>query len=214
MIYKQLVWFNFNFQQELVLKEMEEPLDYQDPIKYNPVSDFDRFSVNQKMDQIVFKEKGKDQFLVYDLLSKRLIKQIKIPGAKIPFNLDWGQKMLQRMNARLKGMTQKGDFPEFFPVLSWFYVSSDDRIIVFKYNGLNPDEYPSTNIIALNFNGKTMPTNFLDGHKNRIRARLSDGRILVSRKDDADEPYSFCALEEKDLERFIKSHPIVRDVFE
>ena len=208
---EQFVWFNETFEKEQILFRRDSKHDLSNIVeKYNPVQDYDFFVVNRNKDLIFFKEKDSKDIMVFDIPSLKRINKLEISVKARPFNIEWGEKNIASMNSR--GFTKvSADFPEYFPLIRWFSVSNDDRLIIHVWNALNPDEINEKDVQAYDFKGNRVGTKFFDLHPGRIQCQMKEGQFIVSRKDSEDAPYSLCVVEEINLEAFIKSHPIVRE---
>lgn len=179
----------------------------------NPAEDYTALRSEPQGRYVYVKPAGLAAIFVFDSSDGKLVRKIKVPGPPLPFDREWGERYLAFQNNLGQGKIQfKPHFPDYFPVISQFYISVDPYLIVDKWSppsqtdvfGESPRPIPSL-VYQLNGEPVESPVSRIKGG-NRIVGMDESWFYVIFTTED--EMYSIDRVARNDLATFLENHPL------
>jgi len=201
-----LLWFNDDFSEQKALLNWEvEPMVQSDGVRwFNPVSDISRLVVTSDMKNAFLTVPGESRIQIWDPRSLERVGEIKINEPRIPFNREWGQMRFDWFVKRVKNKNYKPHFPEWFPVINHFCLTFDDRILVHTWSADSGPKMVKQKTLTFLPDGRQVRVRLVDERFPRVLGAFSDGRILISTQMNEDDEFTFCILNEDEVEAYLE----------
>jgi len=140
-----------------------------------------------------------------------LVKVIQIPGKPRAFDRAEGQAYLERANQRM-GMTLKGDFPDYFPLIYRIALTHDGHLIVIKSEGRLTETgdqslFNQDNYLVFDHLGNPLPPTMFDLYFWRV-AWLDPQSVHVIIYNEARDEHTVVRCPRSDFEKVISQYPV------
>jgi len=220
----KLLWFSDNLEQQETLAEWPGESERNPGAKpilasgvqyFNPAKEYTRMVLNHARDTVVVRLSGTSHLYGIDLKTKKQIFDIEVPGEKIPFDEEAGQRRFERFEKAMKvrgtRFKVEPDFPEFFPLIKAIKVSPFDQLVVFKWfsGELEPEDIPQFQqdyLLWYNFKGESVARVDVDFKLSRV-IKATDTHVYLTCYLETEE-WSVARVPRADVAAFLEANPL------
>ena len=189
-------------------REMEVFSSKNPTMKFNPVEVYPNCMTDQTGTYIV--SKGKEDFpiTIYKMVPMpKKVFEIKLSDRKvIPFNEEWADGILTKIQKTLKDVSYEADYPKSFPLVQGVGISPDNQLAISLWSK-DPDK-PET--LLYDWTGKLLPRTYTPTFMFRVLF-IRDEIAYVGSYDEENEDYILKKMPVKDCAKYIEQFPYTED---